>query len=102
MVQAAPIPDTVKNKAGIPNVEFLIFALYNNHLVAYKVETTTAFTVFHLKLQLKSTHLRTTFPDQLVLTKQNDNWQECTDFEKELTKLIDTWMSHHICKINSK
>ena len=102
MVQAVSIPEAVKNKTGTPGVEFLVFALYNNHLVAYKVETTTAFTVFNLKLQSKSTHLKSTFPDQLVLTKQHNGWQPCSDFEKELTKLIDTWMSHHLCKTGGK
>ncbi len=70
-------------------VDFLIFALYKNHLLAYKVDASPALDVFHLRLQLNSDHLRESFPDQITLTKKDGVWQFQNDFEKELGQLID-------------
>ena len=70
-------------------VEFLLFALHKNHLLAYKVEASPALDVFHLRLQLNSAHLKNAFPDQFTLLKKDDVWQLQNDFETELSLLID-------------
>ena len=96
MVQEAPAYDVVKTVRKVKPIDFLVFALYQNHLVAYKVETTTALQEFNLKLQSNSTHLKDFFPDQLTLYKsEGGRWQIASDFEKELTKLIDEWIARH-------
>jgi hypothetical protein len=70
-------------------VEFLIFALYKNHLLAYKVDASPALDSFYLRLQLNSAHLKESFPDQFTLVKKEGVWQLRNDFEKELSLLID-------------
>lgn len=80
----------------IKPIDFLVFALYQNHLVAYRVETTTILNEFTLKLQSNSTHLKGFFPDQLVLVKdQGGRWQIASGLEKELSRLIDEWIARH-------
>ena len=96
MVQEAPTYDIVKPVRKVKPIDFLVFALYQNHLVAYKVETTTALQEFNLKMQLNSMHLKNFFPDQLTLHKRKGGrWQIASDLEKELARLIDEWIARH-------
>lgn len=72
--------------------QFLIFVFYQNHLLAYHVETTSDLETFYLQLQLNSPHLKSFFPDHITLTRKNGVWQHTGEFEKELCRQIDDWI----------
>jgi hypothetical protein len=74
-------------------VEFLIFALHKNHLLAYKVEASPALDVFHLRLQLNSAHLKSSFPEQFTLIKKEGKWELQNELEREVSLLIDESLS---------